>query len=120
MLSFEAWFSTRHATIPVPSAKAVLALSEGGATLPFIARYRKEQTGNLDEVAIQSVLDAKQAWDAVEHRKQFICEEIERQGKLTPELQEKILSTYELDRLEDLYLPYKQKRKTKAMIAREA
>src|SRR5277367_675985 len=120
MLSFETWFSTRHASIPVSSAKAVLALSEGGATLPFIARYRKEQTGNLDEVAIQSVLDAKEMWDALEHRKKFICEEIEKQGKLTPELKEKILATYELERLEDLYLPYKQKRKTKAMVAREA
>src|SRR5277367_1919627 len=120
MLSFETWFSTRHASIPVSSAKAVLALSEGGATLPFIARYRKEQTGNLDEVAIQSVLDAKEMWDALEHRKKFICEEIEKQGKLTPELKEKILATYELERLEDLYLPYKQKRKTKAQTAREA
>jgi uncharacterized protein len=120
MLSFEEWFSGKHANIPVASAKAVLALSEGGATLPFIARYRKEQTGNLDEVAIQSVLDAKETWDAVQHRKTFICEEIEKQGKLTPELKERILSTYDLERLEDLYLPYKQKRKTKAMIAREA
>src|SRR5579862_3305000 len=120
MLTFEAWFSTRHANIPVVSARAVLALSEGGATLPFIARYRKEQTGNLDEVAIQSVLDARATWDAVEHRKKFICEEIEKQGKLTPELREKILATYELERLEDLYLPYKLKRKTKAMVAREA
>src|SRR5277367_1652966 len=120
MLSFETWFSTRHASIPVSSAKAVLALSEGGATLPFIARYRKEQTGNLDEVAIQSVLDAKQVWDAVDHRKKFICEEIEKQGKLTPELKAKILATYEMERLEDLYLPYKQKRKTKALVAREA
>jgi protein Tex len=119
-LSFEDWFATRHATIPVASAKAVLALSEGGATLPFIARYRKEQTGNLDEVAIQNVLEAKESWDAVVHRKKFICEEIEKQGKLTPELKEKILGTYDLDRLEDLYLPYKLKRKTKAMVAREA
>jgi uncharacterized protein len=120
MLSFEDWFSGRHANIPVASAKAVLALSEGGATLPFIARYRKEQTGNLDEVAIQSVLDAKGTWDAVLHRKTFICDEIEKQGKLTPELKERILSTYDLERLEDLYLPFKQKRKTKAMVAREA
>ncbi|HSQ62893.1 MAG TPA: Tex family protein [Polyangiaceae bacterium] len=120
MLSFDDWFSSRHGAIPVASAKAVLALSEGGATLPFIARYRKEQTGNLDEVAIQNVLDAKQAWDAIEHRKKFICEEIDQQGKLTPELKEKILATYDLDRLEDLYLPYKLKRKTKAMVAREA
>jgi uncharacterized protein len=120
MLSFEDWFSRRHATIPVTSAKAILALSEGGATLPFIARYRKEQTGNLDEVAIQSVLDARDTWDAVQHRKKFICDEIEKQGKLTPELKEKILATYDLERLEDLYLPYKLKRKTKATVAREA
>ena len=99
MLSFEAWFSSRHATIPVASAKAVLALSEGGATLPFIARYRKEQTGNLDEVQIQSVLDASETWGALEHRKKFICEEIDKQGKLTPELKDKILATYELERL---------------------
>jgi uncharacterized protein len=104
----------------VTSAKEVLALSAGGATLPFIARYRKEQTGNLDEVAIQRVLDAKETWDAVQHRKKFICEEIEKQGKLTAELEEKILSTYDLERLEDLYLPYKLKRKTKATVAREA
>jgi protein Tex len=120
MLSFEDWFSREHANIPVRSARAVLALSEGGATLPFIARYRKEQTGNLDEVAIQSVLDAKDTWDAVQHRKKFICDEIEKQGKLTPELKEKILGTYQLERLEDLYLPYKLKRKTRAMTAREA
>ncbi len=120
MLSFEDWFQTRHAAIPVASAKAVLSLSEGGATLPFIARYRKEQTGNLDEVQIQSVLDAKEQWDAVAHRKKFICEEIAKQGKLTPELEARIQGTYELERLEDLYLPYKLKRKTKAMIAREA
>src|SRR5215469_1025206 len=105
MLTFDDWFSARHAAIPVASARAVLALSDGGATLPFIARYRKEQTGNLDEVAIQSVLDAKEAWEALEHRKRFVCEEIERQGKLTPELKEKILATADLDRLEDLYLP---------------
>ena len=109
MLSFDDWFSSKHGAIPTRSAHAVLGLSEGGATLPFIARYRKEQTGNLDEVAIQAVLDAKQTWDAIEHRKKFICEEIEKQGKLTPELKEKIVGTYVLDRLEDLYLPYKQK-----------
>jgi uncharacterized protein len=120
MLAFEAWFSERHPAIPPASAKAVLALSEGGATLPFIARYRKEQTGNLDEVGIQAVLDAKEAWDAIEHRKKFVCEEIEKQGKLTPELKEKILGTYDLERIEDLYLPFKQKRKTKAAAAREA
>jgi uncharacterized protein len=120
MLSFEQWFASRHPAIPVASAHAVLALAEGGATLPFIARYRKEQTGNLDEVAIQHVLDSKETWDAVARRKQFVCEEIEKQGKLTPDLKERILATYDLERLEELYLPYKLKRKTKAMLAREA
>ncbi|HEX7665813.1 MAG TPA: Tex family protein [Polyangiaceae bacterium] len=118
--TFDAYFSSKHPAILLASAKAVLALSEEGATLPFIARYRKEQTGNLDEVAIQAVLDAKETFDALEKRKKTVVEEIEKQGKLTPELKEKILATSELDRLEELYLPYKQKRKTKATIAKEA
>jgi uncharacterized protein len=120
MLSFDDWFVAKHPAIPAASARAVIALSDGGATLPFIARYRKEQTGNLDEVAIQNVLDAKESWDSIAARKKTICDEIEKQGKLTSELKEKILATYDADRLEDIYLPYKQKRKTKAMIAREA
>jgi uncharacterized protein len=120
MLSFDDWFAAKNASISNKSANAVLALSEGGATLPFIARYRKEQTGNLDEVAIQTVLDAKENWDAIAARKKTITDEIEKQGKLTPELKEKIIATYDLDRLEDIYLPYKLKRKTKAMVAREA
>src|SRR5271165_3571576 len=120
MVSFDEWFSAEHATIPVSGAKAVLSLAEGGATVPFIARYRKEQTGNLDEVAIQAVLDAKENWDAIASRKKFILGEIAAQGKLTPELEKRLLETFDLDRLEDLYLPYKVKRKTRAMVAREA
>ena len=119
-MTFETWFNTTHADIPVNSALAVLALNEEGATVPFIARYRKEQTGNLDEVAIQNAIDAKERWDEIIKRQTFIVEEIERQGKLTDELKEKILTTFNLDSLEDLYLPYKQKRKTKATIAKEA
>ncbi|MBL8171333.1 MAG: RNA-binding transcriptional accessory protein [Acidobacteria bacterium] len=119
-MTFESWFQSLHADIPVPSALAVLKLVEEGGTVPFIARYRKEQTGNLDEVAIQTSIDAKERWDEIIKRQAFIVEEIERQGKLTDELKEKILSTYNLDSLEDIYLPYKQKRKTKATIAKEA
>src|SRR5262244_55726 len=119
-MTFETWFQSTHADIPVNSATAVLALTEEGATVPFIARYRKEQTGNLDEVAIQNTIDAKERWDEIIKRQTFIVEEIERQGKLTDELKEKILSTFNLDSLEDVYLPYKQKRKTKATIAKEA
>src|SRR5574341_325595 len=119
-MTFENWFQSIHADIPVNSATAVLALVAEGATVPFIARYRKEQTGKLDEVAIQETIDAKERWDEIIKRQTFIVEEIERQGKLTDELKEKILSTFNLDSLEDLYLPYKQKRKTKATIAKEA
>jgi uncharacterized protein len=119
-MTFETWFQSTHANIPVNSAIAVLALAGEGGTVPFIARYRKEQTGALDEVAIQNVIDGKERWDEIIKRQTFIVEEIERQGKLTDELKEKILSTFNLDSLEDIYLPYKQKRKTKATIAKEA
>ena len=119
-MNFETWFQALHPTIPVRSAAAVLALVAEGGTVPFIARYRKEQTGNLDEVAIQQVIDADEKWDEIIKRQTFIVEEIERQGKLTPELKDQILATFNLDQLEDLYLPYKQKRKTKATLAKEA
>jgi uncharacterized protein len=120
MTTFAAYLSAKHPSIPLPSAEAVVALAAGGATLPFIARYRKEATGNLDEVAIQTVLEAKESFDALEKRKKSVLEEIEKQGKLTPELAEAIRSTLEIERVEELYLPFKQKRKTKATIAKEA
>jgi uncharacterized protein len=119
-LNFALWFHSQHPTIPLTSAEAVLNLAGEGATIPFIARYRKEQTGNLDEVAIQQVIESDERWKEILKRQSFIVEEIERQQKMTPELKEKILSTFHLDQLEDLYLPYKQKRKTKATLAREA
>ncbi|MGE0101748.1 MAG: Tex family protein [Blastocatellales bacterium] len=119
-MNFETWFQNLHPTIPVRSAASVLALVSEGGTVPFIARYRKEQTGNLDEVAIQNVIDADEKWNEIIKRQAFIVEEIERQGKLTPELKDQILATFNLDQLEDLYLPYKQKRKTKATLAKEA
>ena len=86
-VTFSSWFAAQHPKIPLAGAQAILALAEGGATVPFIARYRKEQTGNLDEVAIRQVLDAKERWDAILKRQAFIVEEIERQRKLTPELE---------------------------------
>ncbi len=119
-MNFETWFQALHPTIPVRSAAAVLALVAEGGTVPFIARYRKEQTGNLDEVAIQQVIDADEKWNEIIKRQTFIVEEIERQGKLTDELKNKILTTFNLDSLEDIYLPYKVKRKTKATVAKEA
>ncbi len=123
-LTFPLWLAQQHPQFAQPGAQAgahaVLALAEGGATVPFIARYRKEQTGNLDEVAIRQVLDTKERWDDLVKRQAFIVEEIGRQGKLTPELEARIRGAFDPVALEDLYLPYKQKRKTKAETAREA
>jgi uncharacterized protein len=119
-VTFSTWLHEQHPQIPDAGARAVLALAEGGATVPFIARYRKEQTGNLDEVAIRQVLEAKERWDEIGKRQAFIVEEIGRQGKLTPELEARLRGTFDLTALEDIYLPYKQKRKTKAQAAREA
>jgi protein Tex len=119
-VTFESWLAATHPQIPVAGMAAVLRLADEGATVPFIARYRKEQTGALDEVAIRAVIDGKETWDSICKRQTFILGEIERQGKLTDELKAKIQGTYDLPALEDLYLPYKQKRKTKAVIAREA
>jgi uncharacterized protein len=118
--TFETWFRGRHPEVPLAGASAVLRLAGEGATVPFMARYRKEQTGNLDEVAIQHVLDDREAWDALVKRQRFIIEEIDRQKKLTPELRAELLATFDPSALEDLYLPFKQKRKTKAALAREA
>lgn len=120
MVNFEFWFHTKSNLIQTKSVQAVLALQADGATVPFMARYRKEKTGNLDEVQIRSILDHKEQWDELIHRKSYIIEEIERQGKLTPELKASIESTFDSALLEDLYLPYKKKRQTKAQKAREA
>ncbi len=119
-MNFETWFQEKHPGIPPRSAAAVLALGAEGGTVPFIARYRKEATGGLDEVAVLAVLEAKETWDEVVKRQTFVVSEIEAQGKLTPELKARLLATFDLPTLEDLYLPYKKKRKTKAVIAREA
>ena len=119
-LEFETWFKDHCPEIPLRSASAVLRLTAEGATLPFIARYRKEQTGNLDELGIKAVLDLKEKWDTLTERQAFIVSQIDKQGKLTSELKEKILSTFSQETLEDLYLPYKQKKTTKAARALEA
>lgn len=90
------------------------------ATIPFIARYRKEMTGNLDEVSIEQISGLVKTFQELEKRKKTILASIEEQGKLTQDLKVKIESTYDPDKLEDLYLPYKKKRKTKADAAIEA
>lgn len=119
-MQFVQWFQKQVPGVSLSSAESVLKMHTEGATIPFMARYRKEQTGNLDEVAIQNVIETKNKWDEILKRQTFILGEIEHQKKLTPELKKKIEATFDADTLEDLYLPYKQKRKTKATIAKEA
>ncbi len=94
-------------------------LLQEGATVPFIARYRKEQTGELDEVQIRIIEERLAYFTELEARRQTILASIEEQGKLTPELQTRIEATRQKTELEDLYLPYKPKRRTKATIAKE-
>lgn len=98
---------------------AVIQLLEAGNTIPFIARYRKEATGNLDEVQIKNIQERYTYLQELEERKQTILSSIEAQGKLTDDLREQILACQVKTTLEDLYLPYKPKRRTRAMIARE-
>ncbi|WP_019322889.1 Tex family protein [Streptococcus mutans] len=97
----------------------VLDLDAQGNTIPFIARYRKEMTGNLDEVEIKSIIDLDKNLTALAERKATVLAKIEGQGKLTAELQEAIEAASKLADVEELYLPYKEKRRTKATIARE-
>jgi len=94
-------------------------LLQDGATVPFIARYRKEQTGELDEVQIRTIEERLAYFTELEARRQTILTSIREQGKLTPELQARIETTRQKTELEDLYLPYKPKRRTKATIAKE-
>ncbi|HLH15817.1 MAG TPA: Tex family protein [Bryobacteraceae bacterium] len=105
--------------ISLKSLTAVMELLDGGATVPFIARYRKEATGNLDEVQIREIQEKLEYFRELEERRETVLESIASQGKLTPELKAAIEAALEKNELEDLYLPYKPKRRTKASIARE-
>ncbi|MFU2206659.1 Tex family protein [Streptococcus pluranimalium] len=98
----------------------VLSLTAEGNTIPFIARYRKEKTGNLDEVQIKAIIDLDKSLSALSERKETVLSKIEEQGKLTDQLRQSIESAEKLADVEELYLPYKEKRRTKATVAREA
>jgi len=100
--------------------KAVLQLTEDGGTIPFIARYRKEQTGELDEVEIKAILDRHKSITQLESKREDVLRKIEEQGVLTPELKQSLNEATTLQQIEDLYLPFRPKRRTKAEIAREA
>ena len=101
------------------SIENTLSLLSEGCTIPFIARYRKDHTQNLDEVAIEQIAKAQSEYDNILKRKETILSSIEEQGKLTDDLRKRIEDSFELNELEDLYLPYKKKRKTKADVAKE-
>lgn len=98
----------------------VLSLTAEGNTIPFIARYRKDVTGNLDEVVIKSIIDRDKALTSLAERKSTVLAKIEEQGKLTDQLRQAIEEAEKLADVEELYLPYKEKRRTKATVAREA
>lgn len=105
--------------IPSKSIENTLQLLAEDCTIPFIARYRKDKTGNLDEVAIEQIFKLNKSFDEIVKRKESILKSIEEQNALTPELQNKITQSFDLQEIEDLYLPYKKRKKTKADTARE-
>ena len=105
--------------LPQSKVQSTIKLLEEGATIPFIARYRKEATGSLDEVNIGDIKTQLDKLNEIEKRKATILKSIEEQGKLTDDLKQRIEDTFDSTVLEDIYLPYKQKRKTRASVARE-
>ena len=105
--------------VPMKGLVATIELLDEDATVPFIARYRKEATGNLDEVQIRGIEEKLRYFRELQDRQETILASIQEQGKLTDELKARIEQTLEKSELEDLYLPYKPKRRTKATIARE-
>src|SRR5438445_1871693 len=104
---------------PVARVESTIKLFDDGATVPFIARYRKEATGNLDEVKIRDIESRRQYYSDLQARRATILNSIEKQGKLSDDLKARIVACYSKSELEDLYLPYKPKRKTKAAVAIE-
>lgn len=108
-----------NTSIPESSVKSTVKLLNEDCTVPFISRYRKEATGNLDEVQIEAIVKYKELFEALEKRKAIILKTLTEQGDLTEALQTKINASQNLTTLEDLYLPYKKKRKTKAETARK-
>lgn len=112
-------FIQKQLNISSKSIDSTLQLLAEDCTIPFIARYRKDRTGNLDEVAIENIFKLNKQFDEITKRKESILKSIEEQNALSPELKQKIEQSFDLQELEDLYLPYKKRKKTKADTARE-
>ena len=119
MIPIESRIAAELAVKP-PQVIAAVALLDGGATVPFIARYRKEATGGLDDAQLRTLQERLTYLRELEERRAAILQSIEEQGKLTPELRQSLETADTKQRLEDLYAPFKPKRRTKAQIAREA
>lgn len=109
----------REMQLPEKHVSACLGLLSEGSTIPFISRYRKEATGGLDEVEIFAIQQRFEALQELFHRKEYIIQTIESQGRLTPEIKERIDAATEFAVLEDIYLPFKPRRRTRAQFARE-
>lgn len=112
-------FISKQVTAPVKNIENTLQLLSEDCTIPFISRYRKDKTGNLDEVIIEQIAKLNKEFETIVKRKEAILKSIEEQNSLTSELEKKIRQSYDLNDLEDLYLPFKKKKKTKADVARE-
>lgn len=112
-------FISKQVTAPTKNIENTLQLLNEDCTIPFISRYRKDKTGNLDEVVIEQIAKLSKEFETIVKRKEAILKSIQEQDSLTPELEKKIQQSYDLNDMEDLYLPYKKKKKTKADVARE-
>src|SRR3990170_6566138 len=110
---------SKELSLPLKNVKAVATLLSEDATIPFISRYRKEMTGSMDEVMISKIRDRIEQLDELDKRREAIITSIEKQEKLTPELMQTIVMAATLAELEDIYLPFKPKRKTRASVAKE-
>lgn len=112
-------YISKQVTTPTKNIENTLQLLNEDCTIPFISRYRKDKTGNLDEVVIEQISKLDKEFDTITKRKEAILKSISEQNALTPELAKKIHQSYDLNELEDFYLPFKKKKKTRADVARE-
>ena len=112
-------FILKHTQLPEKGIQNTIELLNADCTIPFISRYRKEKTGNLDEVQVGAIVQFKEQFEALEKRKKAIIKAVDEQGVLTTELQQKFERAEDLTQLEDLYLPFKKSKKTKAEVARK-
>jgi len=120
MLSSSQYIAKKVSGVNPRSIDAVLALQAEGATVPFMARYRKEKTGNLDEVQIRGVIESFEEYNAIVKRREFVLDEVGKQGNLTDVLKKSLNDSWDLNEIEEIYRPFKKKKKSKATLAREA